>query len=153
LNNENLRKRVLTFYGLALLCLIISVPLSLLYSPIMTVAAIGIACFIGFMLSLSLASALARTILDIYEEKRWGLYRYAGTINPSSFGIVAGIISMVVVVFSLTGIVDWEYLGLTFPNIFTIIWAITGVLALVGGIVARPLAKRETKPVHERRDL
>ena len=82
-----------------------------------------------------------------------GTSRYAGTINPSSFGIVAGIISMVVVVFSLTGIVDWEYLGLTFPNIFTIIWAITGVLALVGGIVARPLAKRETKPVHERSDL
>ena len=153
MNNENLRKRVLTFYGLALLCLIASVPLSLLYNPIMTAAAIGIAFFIGAMLSFSLASALARTIVDLYEEKRWGLYRYAGTINPSSFGIVAGIISMVVVAISLTGIVDWEYLGITFPNIFTIIWAITGALALIGGILARPLAKREKKPDYERTDL
>ena len=69
LNTENIRKRVLTFYGLALLCLVASIPLSLLYSPIMTGSAIGIAFFIGAILSFSLASALARTIVDVYEKK------------------------------------------------------------------------------------
>jgi len=154
LDNESLRKRVLTFYGLALLCLIASIPLSLLYNPIMTIAAIGIAFFIGFILTFSLASAYARMSADLYEKDNIrGVYRYAGSINPSSFGIVAGIISMVVVVFSLSGIVDWEYLGISFPNIFTVIWAITGLCALIGGILARPLAKRDKKPVYERDHL
>ena len=155
MSTDNLRKRVLAFYGLALLCLIASIPLSFLYDSLMTMAAIGIAVFIGGMLSFSLASTLARTSLDIYEEKQYqrGVYQYAGTINPSSFGLVAGIISMVVVAVSFSGIVDWEYLGVTFSITFSIIWAITGVLAFVGGILARPLAKRKTRPDYEKRDL
>ena len=154
METDNLRKRVLAFYGLALLCLIASIPLSFLYDPLMTMAAIGIAVFIGGMLFFSFASAMARTIVDVYEEKQYqrGIYQYAGTINPSSFGLVAGIISMVVVVVSFSGIVDWEYMGVTFPIIFSIIWAITGVLAFIGGILARPLAKRKTRPDYEKRD-
>jgi hypothetical protein len=119
----------------------------------MTMAAIGIAVFIGGMLLFSFASAMARTIVDVYEEKPYqrGVFQYAGTINPSSFGLVAGIISMVVVAVSFSGIVDWEYMGVTFPIIFSIIWAVTGVLAFIGGILARPLAKRKTRPDYEKR--
>jgi hypothetical protein len=90
----------------------------------------------------------------MYEEDwKIGRWRYAGSINPSAFGIVSGIISMIIVAFSFTGIVDWEYLGLTMPNIFTIFWAVTGLCALIGGIMARPLAKRKKRIVYERDDL
>jgi len=131
-----------------------TIPLSLLYSAIMQMAAVGIAFFIGFILIFSFASAYTRTITDIYEkDENWGIYKYAGTINPSSFGIVAGIISFVVVIISFAGIVDWEYLGLTMPNIFTVFWAVTGICALIGGILARPLAKRTSKPRAELKDL
>ncbi|TFG97783.1 hypothetical protein E4H12_07775 [Candidatus Thorarchaeota archaeon] len=143
----DLRKRVLLFYGIALLCLLATIPLSLLYGTIMQMTAVGIAFFIGFMLIFSFASAYARLIADIYQKDNIGsVYRYAGTINPSSFGIVAGIISFLVVAVSFAGIVDWEYLGLTMPNIFTVFWAVTGICALIGGIMARPLAKRKFTP-------
>jgi len=120
----------------------------------MQMAAVGIAIFLGAILLFSFGSAYTRTITDLYrKDEKWGIYKYAGTVNPSSFGIVAGIISFVVVAFSFAGIVDWEYLGLTMPNIFTVFWAVTGICALIGGIMARPLAKRDYKPPAERTDL
>jgi len=120
----------------------------------MQMAAFGLAFFIGFMLLFSIISAYARMIFDLYEKDKIGpMWRYAGTVNPSSFGIVSGIISFLVVAFSFTGIVDWEYLGLTMPNIFTVFWAVTGVFALIGGLMARPLAKRTSRIVYDRTDL
>ncbi|MFW9920498.1 MAG: hypothetical protein ACFFED_12920 [Candidatus Thorarchaeota archaeon] len=148
-----LRKRVLVLYGIAEICLLATIPLSLLYNTIMQMAAIGVAFFLGFLLLFSLLSAYARIIFDLYEEKRWGVWKYAGSIDPSAFGIVTGIVSMIIVAFSFTGIVDWEYLGLTMPNIFTIFWAITGLCALIGGIMARPMAKRKSRIQYERKNL
>ena len=149
----DLRKRVLVLYGIGEFCLLVTIPLSLLYNPIMQMAAVGVAFFLGFLLLFSIISAYGRMIIDLYEEKRWGVWKYAGSIDPSAFGIVSGIISMIIVAFSFTGIVDWEYLGLTMPNIFTIFWAVTGLCALIGGIMARPLAKRKSRIVYERDDL
>jgi hypothetical protein len=116
--------------------------------------AVALAFLLGFMILLSFASAYGRVIVDMYRDDRlWGVFRYAGSVDPSAFGIVAGIISMIIVAFSFSGIVDWEYLGLTMPNIFTIVWAIAGICSLIGGILARPLAKRKSRIKYERTDL
>ena len=149
----DLRKRVLVLYGIAEIILISTIPLSFLYNPIMQMAAIGVVFFLGFLLLFSIISAYSRIIFDLYEEKRWGAWKYAGSIDPSAFGIVTGIVSMIIVAFSFSGIVDWEFLGLTMPNIFTVFWAVTGLCALIGGIMARPLAKRSSRIVYDRTDL
>ncbi|MHA1909397.1 MAG: hypothetical protein ACW98Y_19015 [Candidatus Thorarchaeota archaeon] len=154
MEKDSIRTLVLRLYGLALLLLVGSIPLGFLYNPIMIGVAVALAFFLGFMILFSFGSAYSRTIVDMYrEDKSWGVFRYAGSVDPSAFGIVAGIISMIIVAFSFSGIVDWEYLGLTMPNIFTVVWAVAGLCSLIGGILARPLAKRKTRIQYERKEL
>ncbi len=145
-----LRERVMTMYGVALLLLLISIPLSLLYNPIMLTVTIVVTLFVGIFQLISFLSAGSRTIVDLYEKDRYyHYYKYAGTIDPSGMALASGVIMMVMVAFTTLDIVDWAYLGLTFPNIFTVLWLGNGLLALIGGISARPLAKRTSKPKHQ----
>ncbi|MBD3405223.1 MAG: hypothetical protein GF411_03690 [Candidatus Lokiarchaeota archaeon] len=133
----DLRKRVLLFYGLALLMLLVATIYGFAVNEILGIASLLAMVFIGSLQARSLMLMLTNTVVHHYTQRDQigRKYEYTGTETPATMGFVAGII-MTILAVGGSAFTDWTWLGTTPINLANIAWIANAILSFIGAITA-----------------